>query len=111
MNKETFFEERQDWRNRWNRFFEENPDDMPPDDFNKSWKCITTCRTLGCPMQDHSYLAQISEQLDGVYKVVCGRCNNPIEDLDPMLEDDEEFRLECRAPDGSSWMILEDEDD
>lgn len=110
VNKATFLKEQQEWRDRWNRFFDENPEKMPPRGYEKSWECITTCRTSGCPMENHSYLAKITEQLDGVYRVQCGRCGNAIEDLDPMLDDDEEFRLNCRMPDGSSWMILEEAD-
>lgn len=111
MIKEDFLAERSQWRSKWNEFFEANPGAMDVEDFPKYWRCIVTCRTPGCPMENHSHIASVSEQLDGVYKVLCGRCNRPVEDIDPMLEDDEGFRLETSYPDGSSWVIFEEEDD
>lgn len=68
------------------------------------------CRTNGCPRNDDSIeeVAHISIPLDGVWKVVCGRCSRPVEDLDPRLSDDPEYRLTTRYPDGSSWMVIND---
>lgn len=111
MNKETFLLERREWRDFWNDFFDRDSGDDIPQGFNKSWKCIVTCHATGCPNGGRSYFASIGEQLDGIYKVQCGMCLSAIDDLDPMLEDDEEFRLETRYPDGSSWLVASEVED
>lgn len=109
MKKHEFLKERQAWRDRWNEFFDSDPGGELPRGFNKNWRCIVTCHAEGCPNGGMSYLALIGEQLDGVYRVQCGRCLNAIDDLDPMLEDDEDFRLETSLPDGTSWLVATEE--
>lgn len=108
MKKSEFLKRRQEWRDRWNAFFESESSEDIPGNFELDWRCIVTCHAEGCPNGGRSYIARISEQLDGVYRVQCGMCGNAIDDLDPMLEDDEEFRLETFD---SSWLIPEEQDD
>lgn len=71
---------------------------------------LIRCRTDGCVRNDDSVVevAHISIPLDGVWKVVCGRCSRPVEDLNPELSDDPSYRLPARYPDGSSWMVVDD---
>lgn len=67
---------------------------------------LIRCRTEGCPRNDdiHQEISPMAIPLDGVWKNVCGTCNKPVEDLNPQLTDDPDYRLPARYPDGSSWM-------
>jgi hypothetical protein len=106
VKKQEFDTRVSEWRRRYNEeFSKENPD--IPEDWELHWDVLATCRTEGCPWQSKTHRLTISEQLDGVYKVLCASCNRPVEDLDPMLEDHPDFRLNTRLSDGSSWMIVE----
>lgn len=66
-----------------------------------TWTVLSTCHTEGCRVEGVTFEGFIAEPLDGVYRMICGMCCNTIEDIDPMLEDDDEFRLNVRLPDGS----------
>lgn len=67
---------------------------------------LIRCRTEGCPRDDDSIqeMSPMSVPLDGVWKNFCGSCNRPVEDMNPQLTDDPDYRLPARYPDGSSWV-------
>lgn len=92
------------WREEWNRFFEENPEPTGlPEDWQMETNVLVTCTTDGCSQQNKTHRLTVGEQLDGLYRVWCAGCSSPIEDVDPMYEDDEEFRLPVRREDGTLW--------
>lgn len=103
MNRETFVSSAAQWRDKWNSFFETN--DTPPRGWELRHEVVMTCSTETCTNYGRYWKDTVSEQLDGVFRVLCGLCQHPIEDMDPLLEDDETFRLNTRMPDGTSWMI------
>lgn len=104
MNKSQFLELVEGFRTTMNQEFEkpESERNLPEDWLTHD--VLSTCYTEGCPRQGLTGKIKVSESLDGVYKVLCGMCHSSVEDLDPMLEDDEDFRLDTRYPDGSSWL-------
>lgn len=65
---------------------------------------VLTCHTEGCPLQEMSYWHSADIPFDGVFKVLCAPCGRPIEDIDPLFEDDPDFRFSTRYPDGESWL-------
>ena len=71
-------------------------------------EALIHCRTDGCVRKDIPELAPFAVPVDGVWKAVCGRCSKPIEDINPQLSDDPDYRLPTRFPDGSSWMVTDD---
>lgn len=102
MKKHEYLSLSQEWRERWTRVFDEGP---PPLGSNPEfiWDCVITCSNAECVNFDRFWWESVQENLDGVYRVICGLCGKAVEDLDPLLEDDEDFRLNCRLPDGSLW--------
>lgn len=70
---------------------------------------LIRCRTEGCPRNDDSVqeISRMPVPFDGVWKNVCGTCSRPVEDLDPQLDDDPDYRLPTRYDDGSSWMVVQ----
>lgn len=83
----------------------------PPEEQNipttRNWMnvpVIAVCATEGCRNQDKGLKTLVAEPADGVYKVLCGMCNSAIEHLDPMFEDDPEYLLPVRYPNGESWL-------
>lgn len=103
MIKEEFLKQVSEWREKWNDYFEHN------NEMVRGWQLhhevIMTCDTEGCRNEGKFWKDTVSEQLDGVYRVECGRCHHPIEYMDPMLDDDPDFLLNTRMLDGSSWML------
>jgi hypothetical protein len=78
-------------------------------DFLDEWlvfEMLIHCRTSGCPRDGIDELAFVAVPLDGVWKVVCSQCNRPVEDIDPQVSDDPDYRVAARYPDGSSWMVI-----
>lgn len=67
---------------------------------------LIRCRTDGCPRNDDSIqeISPMATPSDGVWKNICGTCSRPVEDLNPQLSDDLDYRLPARYPDGTSWM-------
>jgi len=81
---------------------------LPEDEWGSDWMstdAIATCHTEGCSASEMHLRVSVAEPLDGVYKVLCGMCSRAIHDVDPMFEDDEDFRLPTRYPDGNSWVV------
>lgn len=70
---------------------------------------LIRCRTEGCPRNDDSIqeVSRMPVPFDGVWKNVCGTCGRPVEDLNPQLSDDPDYRLPTRYPDGNSWMVIQ----
>lgn len=105
MNKDDFLRETQEFAQRWNEYFStpesERDGDMDP----LQIRVIKTCRTRGCAWEGLSEWVLLDVPGDGVYKVFCAGCTSAVEDLDPVLEDDEEYRLPVRYADGSSWLV------
>lgn len=79
----------------------EEDQELPGDDKWLFIDTLATCRTPGCPVEGKTMRLELAEPIDGVYRVLCGRCHITVEDLDPMLEDDEDFRLNVRLPNGN----------
>lgn len=80
-------------------------------DYLEEWTTVDVvihCRTAGCVREGISEEVNLPVPLDRVWKIVCGRCSRPVEDIDPQLSDDPDYRLPARYPDGSSWMVIND---
>lgn len=79
--------------------------------YGDEWVTVSAvihCRTPGCVRDGIAEDATLPIPLDGVWKVMCGQCSRPVEDLNPQLSDDPDYRLPARYPDGSSWMVVND---
>lgn len=83
----------------------ENEQCLPDPDEWPSLDVLVTCHTPGCPVEGMTTWANVSEPIDGVYRVICGRCQKTVTDIDPMLEDDEDFRLNVRLPNGNFGVV------
>jgi hypothetical protein len=56
----------------------------------ENWPTVTadiTCRTAGCPVEDVTYRVSIPENVDGVYRGWCARCNTPNDDIAVIAEE------------------------
>lgn len=105
MKKQEFLDEQESFRATWNSFFALPEEDRKGTDMEpQSVTVLKTCRTEGCAWKDLSEEIKVDIPGDGVYKVLCVSCMSAVEDLDPMLEDDEDYRLPTKYSDGSSWL-------
>lgn len=78
-------------------------------DYTDEWlvfEMLIHCRTSGCPRDGIPEIAFVAVPVDGVWKVVCGQCSRPVEDINPQVSDDPDYRVATRYPDGSSWMVV-----
>jgi hypothetical protein len=100
MNKAEYESLSQAFRNKILAELQKSEEDRVPVDEWMQLEVIATCHTPGCPRDGLSHKLQISEPVDGVYRVLCAPCNRAIEDLDPMLEDAPDFRLNVRDENG-----------
>lgn len=66
---------------------------------------IACCKTPGCSWNEKYHKLEMTFPADGVFRAFCASCRSAIEYLDPMFEDDGEFRLPTRFPDGSPWLL------
>ena len=106
MKKEEFLQQTEAFAESMREFFSRPQDQWGQEDFEPmSVEIVKTCRTSGCPWDGVAERMVVDVPSDGVYKVFCAACRSAVEDLDPMLEDDEDYRLPTRYPDGSSWLL------
>lgn len=109
MKKSQYLELSTQWRRKWTGVFSvgvPGPDENP----ELLWDCVVTCDTESCDNYGMYWWEQVQENLDGMYRVVCGLCGQVVTDIDPMLEDDEEFRFNCRRSDGTMWAEEQKDD-
>lgn len=99
MKKSRYQRICQQWRAAWVEDVDCATVDVP----DLYWKCVLTCSTQTCANYGFFWRDDVPENPDGVYRILCGLCHEAIVDIDPLLEDDEEFRLNCHMPDGSIW--------
>lgn len=102
MKKSEYLSEVQRWREHWVGVFSEGvpgPEDNP----ELLWDCVLTCDNEDCSNYGFYWWDRVQENLDGVYRVMCGLCGAAVTDIDPLLEDDEDYRFNYRLPDGRVW--------
>lgn len=104
MTREEFEEKVSRYVRFWLKEFEKPLEEQKPLEEPVRVDVVLTCRSEGCPLRDLSYWHRVEVPFDGVYKVLCAPCNSAVEDLDPMFEDDADFRFPTRYADGSSWL-------
>lgn len=106
MKKRDYESASAEFRQMLSREFQKPPEeqDLPEP---RNWMNVTViavCGTEGCRNKGLGLRTRVAEPFDGVYKVLCGMCNSAIEHLDPMFEDDPDYLLPVRYPDGESWL-------
>lgn len=102
MKKSEYFEARQMWRDHWGGVFAQGVPG-PGENPELLWDCVVTCGSEDCPNYGFFWRERVQENLDGVYRMMCGMCHSVITDMDPLLEDDPEYRFNCYFPDGTIW--------
>lgn len=82
--------------------------EIDPDQFEESWPRLDVryiCDGEGCHQAVDWIEFRVSVPVDGVWKIWCGPCSKPINNIDPMLSDDPDFRLPTMFQDeNGDWV-------
>lgn len=79
-----------------------------PENFEEDWPHFPVryiCDGEGCPQSVDWIDYMITIPLDGVWRLWCAPCSAPIHNIDPMLSDEPDYRLNTMMPTPSGFAI------